>query len=245
MQWFQVGVRYCKELKFAERLLYGEITALTNRNGYCFATNKYFAELYNVTIETISRWISHLQRLGFIKVEIIKSDKNEILERRIFIIDNSNNTFLSNTYCQNNQYPYRQNNQYPIDEKVKENNINIRIDRFFNFIINKEGEDPEKLTKVQTRQICELLKKLELNYTKEILKIITEENKEKLKIVIYALKELVVNRKGILALKRETLLSLYDKCKRKQESYIDTNKEISNFFEYYYISLVKELEKAM
>lgn len=226
--------------------MYGEITALTNRNGYCFATNKYFAELYNVTIETISRWISHLQRLGFIKVEIIKSDKNEILERRIFIIDNSsNNAFLSNTYCQNNQYPYRQNNQYPIDEKVKENNINIRIDRFFYFIINKEGEDPEKLTRVQKMELYELLEKLELNYTKEILQIITEENKEKLKIVIYALKELVINRKGILVLKRENLLSLYDKCKRKQESYIGTEKEINNFFEYYYISLVKELEKAI
>ena len=239
------GVRYCKELKFAERLLYGEITALTNRNGYCFATNKYFAELYDVTVETISRWISHLQRLGFIKVEIIKSDKNEIIERRIFVIDNSNNTFLTNTYCQKSQYPYCQNNQYPIDEKVKENNINIRIDRFFNYIINKEGEDAENLTKIQKIELYELLEKLELNYTKEILKIITEENKEKLKIVIYALKELVVNRKGILALKRETLLSLYDKCKRKKESYIGTNKEISNFFEYYYISLVKELEKAM
>lgn len=223
-------------MKFAERLLYGEITALTNRNGYCFATNKYFAELYNVTIETISRWISHLQRLGFIKVEIIKSDKNEILERRIFIIDNSNNIFLSNTYCQNNQYP--------IDEKVKENNINIRIDRFFNFIINKEGEAPEKLTKVQNIELHELLEKLELNYTKEFLKIITEENIEKLKIVIYALKELVINKKSIFTIKRENLLSLYDKCKRKQVSYIGTEKEIGDFFEYYYISLVKELEKA-
>ena len=225
--------------------MYGEITALTNRNGYSFATNKYFAELYNVTLETISRWISHLQRLGFIKVEIIKTEKNEIIERRIFIIDNSNNTFLSNTYCQNNQYPYRQNNQYPIDEKVKENNINIRIDRFFNFIINKEGEDPEKLTKVQKMELYELLEKLELNYTKEILQIITEENIEKLKIVIYALKELVINGKEILTLKREKLLTLYDKCKRKQESYIGTEKEINNFFEYYYISLVKELEKAI
>lgn len=90
-----------------------------------------------------------------------------------------------------------------------------------------------------------MLEKLELNYTKEMIKIITEENKEKLRIVIYALKELVVNGKGILALKRETLLTLYDKCKRKQASYIGTDKEISNFFEYYYISLVKELGKAM
>ena len=46
-------------------------------------------------------------------------------------------------------------------------------------------------------------------------------------------------------MKRENLLSLYDKCKRKQESYNGTEKEISNFFEYYYISLVKELQKAM
>lgn len=56
-------IRYNKELKFAERLLYGEITALTNKKGYCFATNRYFSELYNVTIETISRWISHLKKL--------------------------------------------------------------------------------------------------------------------------------------------------------------------------------------
>lgn len=58
-------VRYNQELKFAERLLYGEITALTNKRGYCFATNRYFSELYNVTTETISRWISHLKKLRF------------------------------------------------------------------------------------------------------------------------------------------------------------------------------------
>lgn len=56
-------VRYNKELKFAERLLYGEITALTNKRGYCFATNRYFSQLYDVTTETISRWISHLKKL--------------------------------------------------------------------------------------------------------------------------------------------------------------------------------------
>lgn len=30
-------VRYDKRLKFAERLLYGEITALANSNGFCYA----------------------------------------------------------------------------------------------------------------------------------------------------------------------------------------------------------------
>lgn len=57
------SIRYNEELKYPERLLYGEITALTSKKGYCFATNRYFANLYNVTIETISRWISHLKKL--------------------------------------------------------------------------------------------------------------------------------------------------------------------------------------
>ena len=52
-------IRYNKELKFAERLMYGEITALSNKEGYCFASNRYLADLYRVSQSTISRWISH------------------------------------------------------------------------------------------------------------------------------------------------------------------------------------------
>ena len=109
-------VRYNKDLKPNEKLLYGEITALANRYGYCYAQNRYFAELYNVSIETVSRWLSHLQKLGFIKIEIRRNENKEIIARYIYIVDT----------------PYCQNSQYPIDEKVKENiikinNINMNI----------------------------------------------------------------------------------------------------------------------
>ena len=65
-------VRYDTNLKYTEKLLYGEITALSNKNGYCYAQNKYFADLYNVTAVSVSRWISHLQQLGYIKTEVIR-----------------------------------------------------------------------------------------------------------------------------------------------------------------------------
>lgn len=65
--------------KSAEKLLYGEITALANKNGYCFAQNKYFADLYNVTLISVSRWISHLQELGYIKTDVIRNENKEII----------------------------------------------------------------------------------------------------------------------------------------------------------------------
>lgn len=63
-------VRYCKALIPMARLLYSEITALCNKEGFCWATNSYFAELYEVAPTTISEWVGQLIKHGFIKVEI-------------------------------------------------------------------------------------------------------------------------------------------------------------------------------
>tara|TARA_R110000803_G_scaffold181182_1_gene243579 strand:- start:456 stop:1097 length:642 start_codon:yes stop_codon:yes gene_type:complete len=77
------GVRY-SVMKPNAKLLYGEITALANKKGYCFATNKYFAELYSVNKNTISLWIKELKEFGFIEVDLIYKDK-QVIERRIGI----------------------------------------------------------------------------------------------------------------------------------------------------------------
>ena len=250
-------VRYCEELKYPERLLYGEITALAGKEGYCFAKNKYFAELYNVSSRTVSRWINHLENLGFVKVYILKNEQNQIVERRIYIND-INPESLPLNYTQNNPHPYRQNclypygqnDLYPIDRivqynNIKNNNINIKIDRFFNYIIKKEKQNPEKFTEDENMEFEHIIQKLELNYTEEILKYYKKENIERFKIIIYALKELFKSsRKHLLSrTRRDELIFLYDNCKEMQIKNNGTENEINNFFNYFYASLLRYLEK--
>ena len=48
-------ILYNKELKANEKLLYAMITSLAYKEGYCFATNNYFAEELGVHPKTVSR----------------------------------------------------------------------------------------------------------------------------------------------------------------------------------------------
>ena len=82
------SVRYDKNLKPMEKIIYSEITALVNSKGYCYATNSYFANLYEVHKKTVAHWISNLTNLGYLKVEmILKKGGKEVEERRIYILE--------------------------------------------------------------------------------------------------------------------------------------------------------------
>ena len=62
-------IRYNEQLTANEKILYSEITALTNTKGYCTATNNYFSKIYKVDTRTIQRWLSNLIKHGFIKIK--------------------------------------------------------------------------------------------------------------------------------------------------------------------------------
>ena len=100
------NVRYDKELRDKAKLLYGEITALCNKNGYCFASNKYFADLYGVTTTTISTLIKELVDRGYIESVIqYKRGTKEILNRylKIFKEGIKKNLKDNNTSINNNK----------------------------------------------------------------------------------------------------------------------------------------------
>lgn len=110
------NVRYDNRLTDSEKLLFAEITSLSNKYGYCTASNGYFAKLYNVVKETISRRISNLNKYGYLNIEIIK-EGNEVKQRKMYPLTQSSipidakiNTPIDNSV------------NTPIDANVKENN---------------------------------------------------------------------------------------------------------------------------
>ena len=75
-------VRYAEDLTSLQKILYAEITALTNKEWYCYAGNSYFAELYNKDPTRVSKTISDMQKKWYLQV----SRENESwFIRRIYV----------------------------------------------------------------------------------------------------------------------------------------------------------------
>lgn len=62
-------VRYDEALPPNAKLLYAEISSLTDRTGYCYASNAYFEGLFGLSERTVIRQIKALEAAGYIAVE--------------------------------------------------------------------------------------------------------------------------------------------------------------------------------
>lgn len=77
-------VRYDSTLPPNAKLLYGEICALSNKEGKCWPSNAYFERLYSVGETSVKRWLKALSKGGYITVEIeYKPGSKEVLRRTI------------------------------------------------------------------------------------------------------------------------------------------------------------------
>lgn len=149
-------VRYDNELKPNEKLLYSEISALTNINGECWASNDYFAKLYDKSKDTVSDWISMLNKKGYICVELTRNETTKAIEKRIIRI----NPLLANIDLVPEKIPigYRQKNREGIGKKTEENNTSINNTSINNKEIYKERfelfwkEYPRKVNKFKTEE---------------------------------------------------------------------------------------------
>ena len=117
-------VRYAKELTPNAKLLYAEITALAQKDGSCWASNKYFSDLYNVSTVTISRWVSSLVDNKFIIRKITYKKGTKEIDKRYLQLCNEG---INN------------NDNSPIIKNVKDNNTSIN-NTSTNNISNRKNE---------------------------------------------------------------------------------------------------------
>ena len=105
-------VRYDKNLTANAKLLYAEVTALLNMNGECFATNKYFSNLYGKSVVTISKWVGELISNGYISSSYTYKGGTKEIDRRYLSILKGG---------------IKENDKGGIKEKFKDNNTSINI----------------------------------------------------------------------------------------------------------------------
>ena len=120
------SVRYDVRLTPNAKLLYGEITALSNEKGYCWASNDYFAGLYEVSKTSISKWVSALRDAGHITIQLhYREGTKHILHRYIRYVNDPIEEMLPT---------YITKVKDPIEDKLIDNNtsnttINITDNR--------------------------------------------------------------------------------------------------------------------
>lgn len=143
-------VRYDKDLTDKAKLLYSEITCLCNKEGYCFATNNYFANLYNCTPRAIQFTISKLQEKGYIKI-IVENN----YQRKIYLTDALG---YEKNFTHNNI-------KYNIDDLfiLIINNSNKISNEFYSNLKRLEFIYPKKI--INTMEQANLIKLKEIIYT--------------------------------------------------------------------------------
>ncbi len=139
-------VRYDERLPLGARLLYGEITALCNEKGYCWAGNKYFANLYKVTDRTVRDWISNLVVNGYITSDVQYEEGSTRYLRIIPCSIPTEENFLPYgkklpTPMEVNFLPPRKKISYPPEENFHHNNT-------INNTINNTCEYNSKIKKI-------------------------------------------------------------------------------------------------
>jgi len=155
-------VRYDKKIRPNARLLFAEITALCNKEGYCWATNKYFANLYGVGNRVIQVWLSQLIKRGYIRVEI-----KDLCYRKVFIVQGGMNkcaggyeqkcihNTISNTKSNNNDFAKAKSS---LKTKKMENEI-IEIDEDGHELVNRFGKKKGDLKTTKNKDYLSLVHK--------------------------------------------------------------------------------------
>ena len=156
-------VRYDHNLKANEKLMYGEITALSSKNGYCWAENRYFAELYNVHKITISKWLKNLEDNGYIRTELKYVYGTKQVSKRLIYINDTPISQIAKGYKSNDYDPINQNTKEELSTTsnnntrdiytTSSNSTRVPYKEIIDYLNEKTGRNYKHKAKVNQRVI--------------------------------------------------------------------------------------------
>ena len=116
--WIPRVVWLDKNLSWVEKLLLVEIDSLDNKDG-CWASNKYFADFFDLSKDRVSKLISSLSKKEYISVNLIYKDGTKQVEKRVITI--------TDTYRRKQLEGIVENNDTPIVKNNEENNTSFNL----------------------------------------------------------------------------------------------------------------------
>lgn len=139
-------IRYDKDLPPNAKLLYGEITALSNDKGFCWARNEYFSNLYGVSEVSISKWVNALVKKNYISSEMVYND-GKTYRCLTIVYDGLKEKFnapVKEKFNHNNTNTNNTNKENIIKEKPSEDDILLWFNKVYSIY-------PRKVSKVQAK----------------------------------------------------------------------------------------------
>lgn len=135
-------VRYDQSLPPNAKLLYGEISALIGKDGFCYASNSYFGQIYGLTSKSVSRLVTSLEKGNYIMTKLDHDKSGKVERRRIYLkvslpeiqpVDNFGDTPPQNCpggipkkeeetntrYTNRKDAPAKKKKQFLTDEQIK------------------------------------------------------------------------------------------------------------------------------
>lgn len=91
--WIPKEVWLSKDLSLQEKVFLVEIDSLDNEDG-CFASNRHFADFFNISLGRSSQIINSLEKKGYITIKYDRKGKE--IQQRIIRVVNKLNTYLEN-----------------------------------------------------------------------------------------------------------------------------------------------------
>lgn len=194
-----------KSIPSTAKLLYGEISALSNREGYCWATNDHFAETLDIKNPTnISVFIRKLKESNYIYVEI-----EEGYKRKIWLQPPKGGVIKKSKggYSKTCEGVIKKDKGYILDNNILDNNIYNNINKEKTISIVKEKYPLSAITEEDINEIA-------VQYHTSIGYV---------KLQLEKLKNYVPNKKGKpysdykAALRNFVILSMERMIEKKQE----------------------------